>query len=123
MHRRRWILWIPVTLWAGLIFYESSQPVGPRPSWWFNHADKVIHAVLFGTLALLTYLPLRKAHAWRPRHAAIIAFIAAVAYGVSDEFHQLATPTRSSDPWDAVADAAGASSVFIVAACSRYRAP
>ena len=123
MNRYRLLLWIPVLVWAGLIFFESSRPVGPRPSWWFNNADKVIHAILFGTLALFTYLPLRKAHHWRPRRAAILAFVAAVAYGVSDELHQLGTPTRSSDPWDAVADAAGASTVFVAASVSRYRSP
>ncbi len=34
--------------------------------------------------------------------------IFAIAYGVSDEVHQWFVPRRSFDPWDLVADAAGA---------------
>ena len=38
-----------------------------------------------------------------------IAF--AAIYGVTDEIHQAFVPTRSADPWDLLADAAGATMV------------
>jgi VanZ family protein len=103
-----WLFWLPAATWAGLIFWASARPVGPQPSWWFPHADKVIHAVLFGTLAGLVFLPLRAAHGWRTERAALLAFALTCGYGLTDEFHQRFTEGRTSDPLDAAADATGA---------------
>ena len=113
---RKLLLWLPATVWASLIFFLSGRPTGPQPAWWFANADKVIHAGIFGILALLVFLALRVAHGLFPRSAAILAFLAAISYGVSDEIHQRFSPGRNSDPWDAVADTVGAAIVFPVAA-------
>jgi VanZ family protein len=110
----RWLYWLPALGWAGVIYHLSSRPAGPQPSWWFPHADKFIHAGLFGILSLLAYFAARRAPGWPGLRAAVAAFLLAVAYGASDEIHQLFTPTRSSDPWDVAADAAGAAGVFVV---------
>ena len=112
---KRWLWWIPGPAWAALIFWASSRPIGSTPSWWFDGADKVIHAILFGTLAGLLFVPLRIAHGWRAEKAALLAFLLAVGYGVSDEFHQRTTAGRVSDPYDAAADATGAA--LAVATC------
>lgn len=108
----RWLFWIPALGWAGVIYHLSSQPAGPTPSWWFPHADKLIHMGLFGIQSLLLYLAIRRAPAWSPRRAAVAAFLLAVLYGSTDEIHQLFTPSRSSDPLDVAADATGAACVF-----------
>ena len=115
----RWLYWLPALGWAGIIFHLSSQPAGATPSWWFPHADKLIHMGLFGILALLSYVAARRAPAWPPFRAALAAFLLTVLYGSSDEIHQLFTPTRSSDPLDVAADATGAACVFVLARSAR----
>lgn len=115
----KWFSWLPAVAWAALIFHLSNGPTGPEPSWWFPQADKVIHAGLFGILALLLFFALRQAPAWRPSRAAAFAFLLAVLYGASDEVHQLFTPKRSSDLLDVAADATGAACVFVL----RRRSP
>ncbi len=111
----RWLAWIPALLWAALIFHMSNQPGGPPPPWWFNHADKLIHAGLFGVQSLLLFAAARLAPGWMPRRAAVLAFALTVLYGASDEIHQLFTPARSADPLDLCADAAGAATSFLLA--------
>lgn len=110
---KRLLFWIPALAWGCFIFVMSNQPAGPKPSWWFNHADKVIHGVFFGIFSLLILLALRKGHRLPFRRAALIAFAAATLYGSSDEIHQMFTPTRTPDWADLLADATGASLVFL----------
>ena len=72
-------------------------------------ADKQAHAFTYGVLAVLCLMGLT---GWRWRRVAgaslLGAFVIAVVYGVSDEFHQSFVPGRSPDVADVVADAAGA---------------
>lgn len=119
----RRLYWLPAATWALLIFYMSTRPMGPRPAWWFDHADKVIHAVLFGVQAILLLLALRQGERWPIRRAAATAFALAVLYGASDEIHQFFTPTRTPDWADLAADAAGAATVFLAAAAGRRDPP
>jgi VanZ family protein len=109
------IFWMPVLLYAGMIFYLSSQPLdfiheGPFPHW-----DKVAHGTEYG---LFCYLLLRALRGTFPRPVtpalAALAVLIAVAYGASDEFHQAFVPYRDSDVFDVVADAGGASLVSAV---------
>jgi VanZ family protein len=72
--------------------------------------DKVFHAIAFGILALLALRAFRfqssvRILASRPEVSAV-AFSA--FYGVLDEIHQSYVPGRTTDPWDVVADVAGA---------------
>ncbi|PZA07390.1 VanZ family protein [Meiothermus sp. PNK-Is4] len=83
--------------WMGGIFYLSSQS-GERvgiPSPW----DKFVHAGVYGLLGWL----LAKGSG-SPRWGWAIA----VAYGLSDEFHQSFVPGRQADVLDLLADSVGA---------------
>ena len=91
--------------------------MGGKPSWWFDNADKVIHATMFGVLSLLLLLAFRKTHRCSYPRAATLAFLLTVAYGASDEIHQFFTPNRTPDFADLAADAVGASLSFL--ACIR----
>jgi VanZ family protein len=115
MSWRRYAFWLPSIAWAWMIFWASSQSLGPQPSWWFEGADKVIHAVLFGALAALIFLPLAAVHGWHVEWAALAAFVLATGYGLTDEIHQQSTAGRVSDLYDAAADATGAA--LAVALC------
>ena len=106
--------WVPALSWAALIFWLSTRPSdGTTPPWWFPHADKVIHLILFGLLSILIAFAFRTAHRWGKRKAACAALVLTVLYGCSDEWHQRATPGRSSDPWDIAADAVGGLAAFL----------
>jgi VanZ family protein len=83
------------------IFVASSIPGTklPAPGLW--RFDKVVHAVCFAVLAMLTY------RAARTRRAGWAIGLTS-AYGAFDELHQRFTPKRSADPYDWVADTVGA---------------
>ncbi len=103
---RRWLAWLPAAGWAAIIFVLSAQPKLPSPA---GLGDKHAHFMAYALLAVLVLVGLtggRMARASRLTLGA--AFVIAVLYGVSDEFHQSFVPGRTPDAKDVVADAAGA---------------
>jgi len=102
--------------YAGLIFYLSSQSLGPELGELPPGGDKVLHMIEYGFFGLLTYHALttggrisntvqrRRLYLW-------LTILIAFAYGVSDEIHQSFVPTRESDPFDVAADTVGAAAV------------
>jgi VanZ family protein len=104
-----WALWCG---YAGLIFYLSSQALGPELDLLPPNTDKVIHAIEYAVFGVLTYHALGTVNqswrSWRGRRLHLALAIAiGIAYGASDEFHQSFVPTRDADVWDVVADSAG----------------
>ena len=102
-------LWLPVVLWAGLIFKFSSGsiPIASPVYWQDFVVKKTGHFLLFGVLAVLIYrgligqgLSRKKAAAW----AVIMAFF----YGATDEFHQMFTQGREARIRDVFIDGIGA---------------
>jgi VanZ family protein len=104
--------WLPVALYAGVIFYFSAQshPDDGLPSFLFEEiSDKVLHAVEYAGLAGLCY----RAFRWSVRgqaasRALIFAIVAASLYGITDEVHQFFVPFRESGWQDWLADTIGA---------------
>lgn len=100
-------LWAPVGLLMALVFVSSAQPrmpAGPFPG-----ADKWAHAITYAALAAAWVRALAGGR-WEgvtPRKV-VWAAAAAVAYGLTDEWHQSFVPGRSADAADVVADAVGA---------------
>jgi VanZ family protein len=104
--------WVPVALFAGTIFYLSSQshPEDQLPSFLVKGiSDKVLHAVEYAILSLLCYRAFRWA-AWPAvaQQAVVLAIVTASVYGLTDEAHQLYVPFRESSWQDWLADTAGA---------------
>ena len=98
-------LWLPLLAWMGLIFFLSDQPDLPHPElgWADLALSNVAHALVFGVLAGLWMRVLDgRRHAW------LVALLLTMLYALSDEFHQWFVPGRSADPWDLLADGAGA---------------
>ena len=94
--------WLPPLAWMGLIFFLSSRPVPEGAEWipdWLTHG---------AAWAILAVLLARALEGSRVRHVAVLAFVAATAYGVLDEIHQSYVPGRYPDAWDVVKDAVGA---------------
>ena len=104
--------WLPVALYAGIIFYMSSQshPEEQLPSFVLKDvSDKVLHAVEYAVLGGLCY----RAFRWGvsgavASYALLFAIVTASLYGVTDEVHQFFVPFRESSWLDWLADTAGA---------------
>jgi VanZ family protein len=106
---RRLAAWLPVVLWAGVIFALSSIPGTRLRTMDLPQFDKIVHALLYGVLGGLLCRALDRSRAGGPaRSHVLLAILIATAYGVTDEIHQLWTPQRSADWRDVVADACGA---------------
>ena len=104
--------WLPAVLYAGMIFYMSSQshPEEQLPAFVLKDiSDKVLHAVEYAGLAVLCY----RAFRWAAgpsvaRQALVLAIVTASIYGITDEVHQFFVPFRESSWLDWLADTAGA---------------
>lgn len=120
------VSWALVGVWAAFIFYMSAHTSGQfsgemglisriyeaLKAWQlavfgegaqviYNGAHFLEYTVLGALLtnALACHMPRKR--------AALFAIGLALAYGVTDEIHQLFVPTRSSDPMDCVFDLLG----------------
>jgi len=101
--------WLPVVLWAGVIFALSSISGTRLPAIDVPQSDKIVHALLYGVLSGLLCRALDRSRTrGKARSHLLLAILIATAYGISDEIHQLWTPQRSADWRDVVADASGA---------------
>ena len=93
-------LWLPVVLWAALIFALSQVPsLDSGLGIWDLVLRKLAHAAEYALLAALLLRAL--ARTW-------LAFLIALAYAASDELHQHFVRGRAGTPRDVAVDAAGA---------------
>jgi VanZ family protein len=100
--------WIPVVLWAAVIFILSSVPdLTTGLGVWDTVLRKIAHTAEFALLGALLYRALRRAPA---------AFLLASGYAVTDEFHQTFVSGRHGSPVDWLIDTAGAAIGVAVAA-------
>lgn len=133
---RKNVFIIITILYAGFIFYLSSQSDISVPSAVFNmpilykfaeiakdmdlvflidiakyayeNVDKLAHMVLYFGLGILLHLTFRNSdNAILQKYAAIFAVLLGVFYGITDEFHQSFVPGRTSSLHDLLADGIG----------------
>jgi len=91
--------WLPVLLWAGLIFALSSIPdLGTGLGVWDLVLRKLAHTAEYAILGALIFRAARSAGA---------AVLLASAYAVTDEFHQTFVRGRHGSPVDWLIDTAG----------------
>src|SRR6476469_10351700 len=92
--------WVPVLVWAGVIFAFSSIPsLNSGLGTWDTVLRKGAHMTEYAILAVLL-VRATGSYAW--------AFALAVAYAASDEFHQTFVRGRHGSPVDVAIDAVGA---------------
>lgn len=108
-------LWLPVIVWAVLIFRFSSGtvPVASQIYWQDFAVKKVGHFLLFGVFAVLTYRALIGQGLSRKK-AAFWAVNLAFLYGATDEYHQMFTQGRESRIRDVVIDGIGAGIIIFL---------
>jgi VanZ family protein len=92
-------VWLPVALWAAVIFAFSSIPsLSTGLGTWDTVLRKCAHVTEYAILGALLYRALgRAAPAW----------LAGVAYAATDELHQHFVAGRHASPVDVAIDAAG----------------
>jgi VanZ family protein len=104
---RRFALWAPVVVWAGVIFTLSSIPsLSTGLGAWDEVLRKGAHLTEY---AILGALLLRALGGVAP------AFLLGVAYAVTDEIHQHFVRGRHASPFDVAFDATGVALGLLVA--------
>ena len=92
-------LWLPVLLWAALVFALSAVPdLGTGLGGWDMLLRKLAHTGEYAVLGLLLH---------RATERPGLAFALGVAYAVTDEVHQAFVPGRHGAPLDVAIDAVG----------------
>lgn len=108
MTRRQALPWLVALLaWATLIFVLSSFPNPPGPRVTEPRAIGA-HVAEYAVFGYLAQQALHRSRIGRPSTIALAAWLLAVAYGISDEFHQSFVPNRHASALDILADAIGA---------------
>lgn len=117
--KRFLLYWLPVVLWAALIFHLSSQseppqpaPVSQVPGW-----SSIAHFGLYLVLGALLYRafrgrdrtpsPAAAGRAGLVLHPIVCTVIVGVLYGATDEIHQYFVPQRQTDIFDWLVDVCG----------------
>jgi VanZ family protein len=99
--------WLPAVIWMGLIFFVSAQPTLPSvPGRWDLLLKKGMHMAAYGILTALYLRALRGSghDEWVIRAASVAL---AVAYAMSDEYHQTFVPGRNGTWVDVAVDGVG----------------
>jgi VanZ family protein len=99
--------WLPVIAWAAVLFGLSSIPGRDIPTIQFSYSDKIVHCGIYAVLGALCFRALRLTTRLGVVSAILVVPLIVLAYGVSDELHQMFVPQRSSDVFDVVADVIG----------------
>ena len=102
--------WLPVILWAGVIFYLSGVPNlnSGLPVFWDVFWRKLFHAGEFGLLNLLLWRALYYGEGASFKKALGWSLIFTILYAISDELHQYFVPDRQARWQDAAQDSLGA---------------
>jgi VanZ family protein len=106
------LVWLPVVLWAGLIFGLSSVPdLGTGLGTWDLFLRKIAHFCEYAILGALLLRALGRGEIvlgtgfiLSPR---LLSIAAGVAYAATDELHQHFVPGRHAAVRDVAIDAAG----------------
>ena len=136
-NKARVALWWAITVaWAALIFYFSTRTFSPdftqgvlASAFHLLHIHvsprtfRILHAILrklahlteYAIFAFLLYgSPSEKGQGiWRPRRA-VFCILAAAAYSLTDEFHQLFVPGRHGSLLDCGLDTLGAALAMLL---------
>jgi VanZ family protein len=99
--------WIPVIIYAILIFYVSATPGEDIPSL-FPNQDFLAHTLEYFIFALLINRALKQYFPLLPFNKRFLyVSVIAIVYAASDEFHQMFVPNRYCSALDLLCDSLG----------------
>ena len=100
--------WLPVFLWAGLIFYLSGMPnLSLGGGIWDFILRKLAHISEYFILTFLLYRAFKGSFSLVSFYLIFWSAILSFLYAVSDEIHQFFVPTRNASPVDVLIDTLG----------------
>lgn len=105
---KKFLNWLYVILWLGVIFYFSSQPELKselEPFWDFVFR-KIAHISEFFVLTYLLFNALKQ-HQFSFSKILIFSASLSVIYAIFDEYHQLFVFGRTGTPGDVLIDTLG----------------
>ena len=107
--------WSLPVAWALIIFTLSSRPTREVTEiyWQDFILKKTFHLIEYGLLFLLLFRALKNTTQEKIFKLALIAFVLAVLYGASDEYHQNFVPGRQGLARDVIIDSFGAGLVWL----------
>ena len=102
--------WLPPILWALIIYLFSSRPtVVVSEIYWPDFIfKKTVHLIEYGFFFVLLYRALKGTVKKDLFHLAMLAFILATFYALSDEYHQTFIHGRTGTLRDIIIDSSGA---------------
>lgn len=101
--------WLPVIIWAIVIFTVSSLSTFPKQVEQLLSFDELAHAAeyaIFGFLLARAFANSKKENL--KNNFRFFAIICAIIYGISDELHQYFIPLRTMSIIDLIYDCIGA---------------
>lgn len=107
--------WVPVILYALLIFLLSSISNPPEKLSAISYLDKILHLIEYAILGFLLYRAfINSGHDYIAKYSVFLTILTAVCYGFTDELHQLFVPNREFDMYDLLFDGLGAVLAMVV---------
>ena len=100
-------LWLPVFIWAGLIFYLSSIPSLKSDFEYDFLLRKIAHVVEYFILTFLLLRAFKGSFEMNGFYLFLFPAALSLCYAASDEFHQLFVPGRGGAIEDVLIDAVG----------------
>jgi len=117
--------WLPVILWAGMIFFLSSIPDlrSGLPNIFDLILRKIAHSGEFGILAILLWRAILSLNFKQSKQSTanviVIVIIIVILYAISDEIHQDFVPGRIASVTDVLIDSIGALTGLLIFALKR----
>ena len=103
--------WLPVLIWAGIIFWLSSIPNLESGLEQDFILRKIVHVLEY---AILAFLLIRAISTQDWKKAIIFSAIIAFLYALSDEYHQSFVFGREGSLWDVGVDSIGIILILIL---------
>jgi len=107
-------LWLPVVIWAGLIFCVSSIPYLKTNLKYDFILRKGAHVVEYGVLTFLLYRAFQGTFNMTAFGLFAYPVLLSFLYAASDEFHQTFVPGRSGNVTDVLIDGIGIFGFYVV---------
>ena len=108
-YRKKLELWLPVLVWAGVIFGFSSLAINGEAqfSWWDFVVKKTAHVIEYFVLYWLLFRAWSDKNSKVNRKVFVWSMVVAILYALSDEWHQTFVPGREGTLRDVGFDTIG----------------